>query len=172
MLLPDWLDGIRFRLFHRYFSGRASRLRRRSIRSRRRAHSALSVAAEVLEVRMLLAQPLPFDGVTFVVPGAPSQSVPYHFEFTSHEAAYTNETGIYVADDVRGRVGGLLPGAHGFAKAVLQSPNHRRLFTGSEAAGTTIDLTFRGGDRVSFYLIQNASAATFLKTNPRIWHPA
>ena len=94
MLLLDWLDGICSRLCPRYSTGRASRWKRRVGRSRRHTHATFAIAAETLEVRKLLSQAIPFDGATLVIPGTAAQTAQYHFEFTSHDTAKTNEIGI------------------------------------------------------------------------------
>lgn len=165
MFLSHWLDGLRSRLFSQGFTGIAKRGPRRRRQGFALGYSSLASSVEILEVRALLSATVPYDGQTLIVAGTPNQTVQYHFDFTSHSSKTQNEVGIYVADDAQGHVGGLLPGAPGFAAAVLKSPKHQRLFGGSDREGTNVDLTFHGGDHVSFYLVQKGSAAQFLNSN-------
>src|SRR5262245_52133693 len=116
---------------------------------RRRPH------VEELEPRVLLANQ------SFVVPA----EVPGTLEVRTVErlAAFRNEMGVFAVQDAAGRVGGLLPGQKGYARAALR--NARPLFDGAQEPGTAADLPFAPGTRVGFYLIQNGTRARWRRRN-------
>jgi cyclophilin family peptidyl-prolyl cis-trans isomerase len=102
----------------------------------------------------------------YTVPGAPGSSQSITFEYTSRQAAYKNEIGVYIVDGLDGNVGGVLPGSPGYAQAVLNSPNHQVLFNRNSGPGATQTLSFTGGQLLAFYIIANHSSGDFLDDNP------
>ncbi|MFM7470386.1 MAG: Ig-like domain-containing protein, partial [Nodosilinea sp.] len=107
----------------------------------------------------------PYSGDYFVVPGSPDEVVHLRFQWTFRDAAYNNEIGVFVTD-AQGRVNGIAPGESGYAYAALTSPTRQVLFASGQQAGAWQELTFRGGDRLAFYLIQNNTTANLLAQNP------
>ncbi len=105
------------------------------------------------------------DGV-FKVAGAPGQTVRVELDWTLREAAYNNEVGIYRVSDADGRVGGLLPGTAGYAKAALAAGNAQVVFASGMGTGAHASVDLEGGALYAFYIIQNGKTSTFLSSNP------
>ena len=82
------------------------------------------------------------------------------------EAAYNNEIGLYRVDDATGRIGNLKPGDVGYAKAALSAERAIVLFKSGAGQGATATAQLAAGQYVGFYLIQNASTATWRGKNP------
>lgn len=102
----------------------------------------------------------------YTVPGAPGTQQVLNFEWTSRQAAYDNEIGVYRVDDLQGRVNGLLPGDAGYAAAALSSSSRQVLFASGTDEGATTSATFAAGDLVAFYMISNDTTGEFLSRNP------
>jgi len=105
------------------------------------------------------------DGV-FRVAGATGETVRVELNWTFREATYNNEVGIYRVSDQDGRVGDLLPGAAGYAKAALAPGNAQAVFASGAGAGAGATLDLEGGAMYAFYIIQNDKTASFLACNP------
>jgi VCBS repeat-containing protein len=105
------------------------------------------------------------DGV-FRVAGAPGDPVQVELNWTYREAMYNNEVGIYRVSGQDGRVGNLLPGDAGYAKAALAAGNAQVVFASGATAGACLELQLEGGAMYAFYVIQNGKTSTFLATNP------
>lgn len=99
-------------------------------------------------------------------PGQAGQTVSATFGFLSRDADFANEIGLFRVEDAQGRVGGLLPGAAGYARAALSSPTRQVIFAQGEGAGASRTLTLEAGARYGFYLAANSSAAAVLSSNP------
>jgi cyclophilin family peptidyl-prolyl cis-trans isomerase len=110
---------------------------------------ALGQRLQCLEPRLPLANDF------FVVPGSSSESVTVSFEWLSRSARYNNEIGVYAVSDDAGTVAGLRPGDSGYSRAVQQSGDV--LFRSGTGAGQQTSLTFTGGQRLGFFIIQNGS---------------
>src|SRR4051812_31308548 len=82
----------------------------RSRRAKRRPFTTLLVLEE-LEPRLAPANHI------LTVPGAAQAQTALSFVWTSRDAAFNNEVGVYVVQDDSGRVGGLLPTDPGYAQA-------------------------------------------------------
>ncbi|NEP10260.1 MAG: DUF4114 domain-containing protein [Symploca sp. SIO2C1] len=104
-------------------------------------------------------------GDVFTVPGAPEESVTLSFEWTTRKAAFDSEVGVFVIDE-QGRVNGVAPHEAGYALAALSSPTRQILFSSGQGAGASRTLTFQGGSRLGFYIIQDNTAEYWLKHNP------
>ncbi len=105
------------------------------------------------------------DGV-FRVAGAAGEPVRVELNWTFREALYNNEVGIYRVAAQDGRVGDLLPGAAGYAKAALAAGNAQVVFASGASAGAHFELQLEGGALYAFYVIQNGKTSTFLASNP------
>jgi VCBS repeat-containing protein len=105
------------------------------------------------------------DGV-FRVAGAPGESVTVQLDWTYREALYNNEVGIYRVSGQDGRVGNLLPGDAGYAKAALAAGNAQVVFASGATTGAHLQLQLEGDAMYAFYVIQNGKTSTFLATNP------
>src|SRR5690349_21307667 len=66
------------------------------------------------------------------VPGAAQSQTTLTFSWTSREAVFNDEVGVYVVQDDSGRVGGLQPPDSGYAQAVLS--NAQVLFSSGQGA--------------------------------------
>ncbi|MBW4473935.1 MAG: S8 family serine peptidase [Stenomitos rutilans HA7619-LM2] len=101
-----------------------------------------------------------------IVPGTVDTKVTERFTWFYREALYNNEAGVYLTDE-QGRVNGIAPSDPGYAEAVLTSPTHKTLFTSGQHPLVTTEATFNGGDRLSFYIIQNNTSEAWLNANPQ-----
>ncbi|NEP56504.1 MAG: tandem-95 repeat protein, partial [Symploca sp. SIO2G7] len=104
-------------------------------------------------------------GDIFTVPGSPEESVTLSFEWTTRKAAFDSEVGVFIIDE-QGRVNGVAPHEAGYALAALSSPTRQVLFSSGQGAGASRTLTFQGGSRLGFYIIQDNTAEYWLKHNP------
>jgi cyclophilin family peptidyl-prolyl cis-trans isomerase len=102
----------------------------------------------------------------YAVPGHIGTPEQVTFTYTSRQALYNNEVGIYQVDDFSGRINGLAPGDPGYLQAVLNSPTRQTLFAQNQSPGATQTLTETPGTLIAFYLVQNNSLQGFLSSNP------
>lgn len=107
-----------------------------------------------------------YQAGVLVLPGEFTDTVTLSFDWIQRLGEYDNELGILVVDDIDGRVGGLLPSQAGYANAALTSDSREVLFASGAGAGEQATLEYNGGDRLVFYMIQNATTNTMLGTNP------
>jgi cyclophilin family peptidyl-prolyl cis-trans isomerase len=158
-------------------------LRRRQLSRKPRAFRPL---LEQLEARELLAtnlssavglnasrspSPAPapapaFTNISLVVPGTPSQTTTLQYTFNSRFTSFGNEIGVYQVQDDKGTVDGVNPTSSKYALTVLDSPTHQILFDSGANPGAVRTLSFAGGTRLAYYLIQNSTSPTFLYNNP------
>jgi uncharacterized repeat protein (TIGR01451 family) len=82
----------------------------------------------------------------------------------SRQAKYRNEFGLFIVDDAAGRIGNLLPGDAGYARAAISRT--KIVFKANTKVGTKANLTLPPGAFFGMYLIQNSTSAKFLRTNP------
>ena len=99
------------------------------------------------------------------VTGAVGQSVNVQFDWTFREALYNNEVGIYRVSDTDGRVGNLLPGDAGYAKAAL-APGNAQVYSQAAQPLARFATAARGRRLYAFYVIQNGKTSSFLANNP------
>lgn len=107
-----------------------------------------------------------YQGGILVLPGDPSEQFEVTFDWTQRLGEYDNELGVYIVDDIDGTVDGIAPDAAGYAGAALNDPSRHIVFESGLGAGESNKLTFRGGQRLGFYMIQNATTAEMLARNP------
>jgi len=88
------------------------------------------------------------------------------FGFTAGYAGFSNEIGVYVADDSLGRIGGVAVGAGGYAQAALASATRRVVFANGMPVGTSQVIQLTGGQVLGFYMVQNGTTDGFLQFNP------
>lgn len=105
-------------------------------------------------------------GDIIVVPGKIKEKTTLRFKWTERKAAYNNEVGIFVVDEL-GRVDGIAPGESVYAQTALASSSRQIIFSNGEEAGAQRELTFKAGDRLAFYLIQNNTTDQWLLLNPQ-----
>lgn len=105
-------------------------------------------------------------GYTFVVPGKTSESTTLSFKWTQRDATFNNEIGVFVIDEL-GRVNSIAPGETNYAQAALQSTTRQVIFSRGQSAGTHKEFTFKAGERLAFYLIQNSTTEQWLASNPQ-----
>jgi hypothetical protein len=116
---------------------------------------------ELLEKRLLLADDF------FLVPGVVGEAVDLEFRWTSRDAAFNNELGVFVVQDEQGSVDGIAPGESPYAQTALGSAASDVVFASGQGAGAERELTYSGGDRLAFYLVQNNTTDTLLAQNPQ-----
>ncbi|NEO09927.1 DUF4114 domain-containing protein, partial [Moorena sp. SIO3I8] len=105
-------------------------------------------------------------GDFFLVPGALNDEVSLSFEWTTRKAGFDNEIGVFVIDE-QGRVNGITPDEPGYAWAALSHPTRQVLFSSGTGAGARREVTFKGGDRLAFYIIQDNTTDHWLERNPQ-----
>lgn len=101
----------------------------------------------------------------YVVPGAAGEQVSLRFDFLAATAAFKNELGLFVVDDLAGKVNGVAPSASNYWSQVASSGSRQVIFSflpGGSRATKTITLT--AGTKIAFYLSVN-SAFTASKPN-------
>jgi cyclophilin family peptidyl-prolyl cis-trans isomerase len=101
----------------------------------------------------------------YVVPGTVGAAQQLTALWTKRNAAYANEIGFFVADSATGAIGGIAPGAAGYAQAALSSSTRQIVFSQGQSAGATKAITVNGGQFLVFYMIQNNTTANFLAKN-------
>lgn len=106
----------------------------------------------VLQPDDLTGQRLP--GELLVLPGTPEDTLTLTFEWSSREAGYDNEVGFFLVND-NGAVDGVAPDDANYAHTALTDASRQVLFKSGQGAGAVKTLTFSGGDRLAFYLIQD-----------------
>jgi cyclophilin family peptidyl-prolyl cis-trans isomerase len=111
---------------------------------------------EELEPRVVLTNDF------YLVSGIGEQNLA--FRWTVRDAKFNNEVGVFSVDDAQGRVNGILPGSPGYDAAVFQGI--QIVFRGNQTAGARRELSFNGGSRLGFVLIQNGTIANHQTQNP------
>lgn len=109
----------------------------------------------------------PSDATVYTVPGAFGSAQQITFSWTSKNAAYSNELGLFSVDDAGGDVKGIAPGAAGYSAAALTSASSQVLFAQGQTAGATKTVSVSGGELLAFYLVSNNTTSTLLKYNPQ-----
>ena len=99
------------------------------------------------------------------VPGPVGSDQQLAVTWTSRQAKFDNEVGMFAVDDIEGRVDGVAPGDANYAATALRSESRQILFASGTGEGATTTIAAKGGDRLAFYLISNSSTASFLKNN-------
>jgi len=108
----------------------------------------------------------------YTTPGNVGATQQLTFQWVARSAAFQSEFGFYIAN-ASGAVGGVAPGAAGFARAALSSSTRQTVFAPGTAVGTTRTVTLTGGQTLGFYLITQGTAARFLQSSgaaaPHVW---
>lgn len=99
------------------------------------------------------------------VPGLSGTPVTLKFKWTERDAAFNNEVGVFVVDDL-GAVNGIAPSDPNYALAALSSSTKQILFSSGQGAGAQTQIQFEAGTKLGFYLIQNNTSANWLSQNP------
>ena len=82
----------------------------------------------------------------------------------SRHAKYKNEFGLFIVDDAQGRIGNLLPGDSGYARAAVSRT--KIVFGANTKIRTTANLTLPPGGHFGMYLVQNSTSSKLLRKNP------
>ncbi|MBD2341779.1 DUF4114 domain-containing protein, partial [Calothrix sp. FACHB-156] len=128
--------------------------------------SALSPSLTPTISQNSISAVVPLVGDTFVVPGKTSEFTKLSFKWTQRDAAFNNEIGVFVIDEL-GRVNGVAPGEINYAQVALQSATRQVIFSRGQSAGTHKEFTFKAGERLAFYLIQDSTTEQWLASNPQ-----
>ncbi|MEB3220007.1 MAG: putative Ig domain-containing protein [Nostocales cyanobacterium 94392] len=102
-------------------------------------------------------------GDIFTVPGSVGETT-LSFEWVERNAAFNNEVGVFVVDEL-GQVGGVAPEEAGYAEAAINDASRQVIFSSGQGAGAQRQLTFQAGDTLGFYLIQNDLTKDWLTSN-------
>ncbi|WP_374663339.1 tandem-95 repeat protein [Ramlibacter sp.] len=108
----------------------------------------------------------PDSGRVFKVAGPAGSTTTLTFDFTSREASYDNEIGLFRVDDADGRIGNLMPNDAGYAKAALASNRAIVIFASGADEGAVKTVTLTGGQFVGTYLIQDGTTSKWRHKNP------
>lgn len=110
------------------------------------------------------------------VPGEPGTNATLTFDWRVREAGYNNELGIFVVDNILGKVGSKLPGDSGYWKAALDRA--QIIFASGQTVGASKQVTLPADTLFSSYLVKNSTTAQAktqsagtLPTNPNVWFP-
>ena len=109
----------------------------------------------------------PSDEDVYTVPGTFGSAQQITFSWTSRNAAFNNEFGVFAVDDQNGTVNGIAPGAAGYAAAALNSASRQVLFASGQSAGATKTISVTGGQLLAFYMVSNSTTANLLQFNSR-----
>lgn len=111
----------------------------------------------------ILSNPLNTSDI-FTIPGETGNLMTLNFEWIEGDAAFDNEVGIFVVDEL-GQVGGIAPGEEGYPQAAINDASSQIIFSNGQEVGAQRQLTFQAGDTLGFYLIQNDSTKDWLTSN-------
>ena len=106
----------------------------------------------------------------YTVPGAPGSSQTLTINWTSRQANYNDEIGVYEVSNATGTVNSIAPGSAGYAKAAIGGTTNggqfaQVVFPSGDTGGETMTLNVTGGELLGFYMIQNNTTANFLAKN-------
>jgi cyclophilin family peptidyl-prolyl cis-trans isomerase len=104
------------------------------------------------------------DGLA--IPGVDGQTISARFKYVSGESARRSEVGLFLVDDITGRIGTLSPGDPGWAKAALTSASQQVLFPFGSRPGAVKTVQLPAGEFYGMYIIQGGTKRTFLSFNP------
>ncbi|BAY84562.1 YD repeat protein [Calothrix parasitica NIES-267] len=111
----------------------------------------------------ILSNPLNTSDI-FTIPGETGDLMTLNFEWIEGDAAFDNEVGVFVVDEL-GQVGGIAPGEEGYAQAAINDASSQIIFSNRQEVGAQRQLTFQAGDTLGFYLIQDDSTKDWLTSN-------
>ncbi|HEX3654486.1 MAG TPA: MBG domain-containing protein, partial [Pirellulales bacterium] len=114
---------------------------------------------------IIAATSAPNFAEVYTVPGTPGAAETLDVDWVSRQAAYNDEVGWFTVSSLSGTVGGVAPGASGYAQAAVTSTSHV-IFPSGDQGGESATLSVQGGQLIVFYLVQNATTADFLANNP------
>jgi len=87
------------------------------------------------------------------------------YEWIDRQAEFDNEVGVYLVD-ADGKVDGIAPGEPGYELAAIDSTSRKVVFRSGQDAGAQQELSFATGERLAFYIIQNATSDRWISQNP------
>ncbi len=94
-----------------------------------------------------------------------TQTVSLTVEFLSNEAAYINEIGFYLVDDIKGNINGISPGDANYAREVFKQDNYQVTFGEGNYSGVK-EYSLKGNQYIGWYLITDNTSQEFLQINP------
>lgn len=100
----------------------------------------------------------------FLVPGNVGEDVAVTFSWLRREAVFANEFGVFVVDDADGTLNGLRPEDPGYALAAFSSGEV--VLASGTGPGDRRTLTFTGGERLAFWMVQNNNSNAVRTSNP------
>ncbi|MCA9127078.1 MAG: DUF4114 domain-containing protein [Planctomycetales bacterium] len=107
-----------------------------------------------------------YQGGVLVLPGNSADRLTLSFDWIERLGDYDNELGVLVVDDIDGTVDGIAPNQPNYAQVALRDESRQVLFRSGTGQGASTELEFHGGNRLVFYLIQNATTELMLAANP------
>ncbi len=122
-------------------------------------------ASTWLLLRDMPSEAAAIEGI-YQVPGQAGVPVQLRSSVLTRWAEYDNEMGIAYVDDASGRVGDLRPDQPGWTKALLTRGQHQVILPEGITAGDQGQVSMTAGRYFVFYLVQNASTADWLASNP------
>ena len=102
-------------------------------------------------------------GNSLIVPGQPDETVQLSFQWTGRDASFDNEVGLFLVEN--GEINEISPDDPRYAIAALTDPSQQVVFASGQTVGASQTLSFKGGDQLGFYLIQNSTTASWLNQN-------
>jgi membrane-associated phospholipid phosphatase len=119
-----------------------------------------TAAAETVAARRALST----SGNVITVPGPLGQAVVVTFTLMRRSSRSRSEVGLFLVDDLRGRVHDLRPGDRGYAVAALS--RRMILFDRGQERGATKEIVLPAGSHFGAYLVKNNTSNRFLARNP------
>lgn len=116
--------------------------------------------SEQIEHRQAIAGRAPL-----ALPGTAGQNIPVTFSLVSGAAGMPDELGVFVVD-AQGGIGGIAPGAPGYAQAAMSAPAGQIVLAQGAAAGSSRTVNLPAGGFIGLYLVQQKTTARALLHNP------
>ena len=102
-------------------------------------------------------------GEQLVISGEVRETTSLTFNWTGRDADFDNEFGLFKVNEL-GAVDGVAVGDEQYTASALASASRQIIFSSGQTVGNTQTLTFEGGDRLAFYLVQDRSTEEWLQS--------
>jgi len=109
------------------------------------------------------------NGGAIATGGVAGQRVPIKFTKSGGDSAFNSEVGLFLVDDISGRIGTLSPGDEGYVQAAMQ--RRRIMFAPSAPIGATKIIRLPGAAFFGTYIVGNGTSAQLTLRNPEN-HPS
>ncbi|BAY62588.1 YD repeat protein [Calothrix brevissima NIES-22] len=101
------------------------------------------------------------------IPGNIGQTTATQISFLGREARLQHEMGLFIVDDLHGRIGNITPDNPNYIQAALSAERRQVIFAFGQNSTTPTNLELPSGKYLGWYLISNGTTEQFLKDNPQ-----